>query len=380
MAGQVPTLRGSAPLFTFRGIRVYVHWTFLILIAYIAFMGYRAEKEPLAILGEIGLVLIVFVCVVLHEFGHALMAQRFGVDTKDITLLPIGGIASLKRMPEEPRQEFWITVAGPMVNLVIAGLAFIVVAIMGVSMVFGDLFLGATTWTQVLLFIFGANMMLFLFNLIPAFPMDGGRILRSLLSMRMARNKATRIAAGVGRFFAIAFVVFGLMNGQPFLALIGVFIFMAAGAESRMVEQQTALRGIRVKDVMRTRFWTMPTSSTVQQAVDELLAGGDKDLVLTAPDGTYVGVLTRRDLVQALSNGEHMRTLGELTFSQPPATSPSDAANTAYTNLLTGQFALLPVLQEGRLMGVLEPENLAEFLLVKGALRDAGGEAAGAAN
>lgn len=373
MAAEAPTLRGSTPLFTFRGIRVYVHWTFLILIAYIAFMGYRADKAAMVILGEVGLVLIVFVCVILHEFGHALMAQRFGVDTKDITLLPIGGIANLKRMPEEPRQEFWITVAGPMVNLVIAGLAFIVIAIMGVSMLFGDLFLGATTWTQVLMFIFGANLMLFLFNLIPAFPMDGGRILRSLLSMRMARDKATRIAAGVGRFFAIAFVVFGLMNGQPFLALIGVFIFLAAGAESRMVEQQTALRGIRVKDVMRTRFWTMRTDATVQQAVDELLAGGDKDLVLTNTEGDYAGILTRKDLVQALSNGQQLRALGELAYSQPPAASPNDAANTAYTGMLTGQFALLPVLLEGKLVGVLEPENLAEFLLVKGALRDAKG-------
>jgi Zn-dependent protease/predicted transcriptional regulator len=379
MAAEAPTLRGSAPLFTFRGIRVYVHWTFLILIGYIAFMGYRADKSALTIAAEVGLVLIVFVCVVLHEFGHALMAQRFGVDTKDITLLPIGGIANLKRMPEEPRQEFWITVAGPMVNLVIAGLAFIVIAIMGVSMLFGDLFLGATTWTQVLLFIFGANLMLFLFNLIPAFPMDGGRILRSLLSMRMARDKATRIAAGVGRFFAIAFVVFGLMNGQPFLALIGVFIFMAAGAESRMVEQQTALRGIRVKDVMRTRFWIMPATATVQQAVDELLAGGDKDLVLTGPDGGYTGILTRRDLVQALTNCQQLQALGQLAVSQPPAVAPADAVNTAYTSLLTGQFALLPVMHDGRLVGVLEPENLTEFLLVKGALREAQSAAEGTA-
>jgi len=169
------------------------------------------------------------------------------------------------------------------------------------------------------------------------------------------------------------------MNGQPFLALIGVFIFMAAGAESRMVEQQTALRGIRVKDVMRTRFWTMPANATVQQAVDELLAGGDKDLVLTGTDGTYTGILTRRDLVQALTNGQQLQALGQLTVSQPPAVAPADAVNTAYTSLLTGQFALLPVMHDGRLVGVLEPENLTEFLLVKGALREAQSAAEGTA-
>jgi Zn-dependent protease/CBS domain-containing protein len=372
MADSSPTLRGSAPLFTFKGIRVYVHWTFLILIGYISFMGLRAGKEPLDVLGEVGMVLIVFVCVVLHEFGHALMAQRFGVETKDITLLPIGGVANLKRMPEEPRQEFWITVAGPMVNLVIAGLAFIAILALGLTLMVGDLFLGATTWSKVLLFVFGANVMLFVFNLIPAFPMDGGRILRSLLSMRMPRDKATRIAATVGRFFSIAFVVFGLMNGQPFLALIGVFIFFAAGAESRMVEQQTALRGITVRDVMRTRFWSMPATATVQQAVDELLAGGDRDLVLLDEQGGYAGVLTRRDLVQALAGGLQTSSLGSLEATTPPAVSPDTPVNTAYVGLLTGQFPLMPVMNNGGLIGVLEPENLTEYLLVKGALREAG--------
>ena len=370
MAAQAPTLRGSAALFTFRGIRVYVHWTFLILLGYITYLGLSGGKTGVAILGELALVLIVFICVLMHEFGHALMAQRFGVQTKDITLLPIGGIANLERMPEEPRQEFWITVAGPLVNLVIAGVAFIVIAIMGVSMLFGDLFLGATTWTNVLLFIFGANMMLFLFNLLPAFPMDGGRILRSVLSMRMPRDKATRIAAAVGRFFAIGFVVFGLFNGQPFLALIGVFIFFAAGSEARMVDQQTALRGIQVKDVMRTRFWSMPGSATVQQAVDELLAGGDRDLVLLGPDQAYQGVLTRRDLVKALSDGKSSERLDALPFAAPPSVLPEDAVNKAYQSLLAGQFPLLPVLQDSRLVGVLEPENLTEFLLVKGALSE----------
>ena len=370
MAAQAPTLRGSAALFTFRGIQVYVHWTFLILLGYITYLGLSGGKTGVAILGELALVLIVFICVLMHEFGHALMAQRFGVQTKDITLLPIGGIANLERMPEEPRQEFWITVAGPLVNLEIAGVVFIVIAIMGVSMLFGFLFLDATTWTNVLLFIFGANMMLFLFNLLPAFPMDGGRILRSVLSMRMPRDKATRIAAAVGRFFAIGFVVFGLFDGQPFLALIGVFIFFAAGSEARMVDQQTALRGIQVKDVMRTRFWSMPGAATVQQAVDELLAGGDRDLVLLGPDQAYQGVLTRRDLVKALSDGKSSERLDALPFAAPPSVLPEDAVNKAYQSLLAGQFPLLPVLQDSRLVGVLEPENLTEFLLVKGALSE----------
>lgn len=371
MASQAPTLRGSTPLFRFRGIKVYVHWTFLLLIGYITFTAAAAGKGMVEILGDIAMVLIVFLCVVLHEFGHALTAQRYGVNTKDITLLPIGGLANLERMPEEPRQEFWITLAGPLVNLVIAALAFVVIAILGLDLLVGDLMLGATTWTKVLLFVFAANLMLFLFNLIPAFPMDGGRILRSLLSMLMPRARATRIAAGVGRFLAIGFVLFGLFNGQPFLALIGVFIFFAAGREAQLVQQQSALQGIRVYQVMRTRFWSMPPEATVQQAVDELLAGGDRDIVLVDAHGGFQGVLTRRHLVDALANGRQQASLASLGPVSPPAVQANDAVNKAYTDLMVGQHPLLPVMDEGHLVGVLEPENLTEFLLVREATQGA---------
>jgi Zn-dependent protease len=183
MAG--PTLRGGLPLFSFRGIKVLVHWSFLLLPAWIIISGLSDGVPFQQLLAHVGLVLVVFICVVVHEFGHALTAQHYGIRTRDITLLPIGGVASLERMPEDPKQEFWITIAGPLMNLIIAALAFLVIAITGVSLFFSDLLLGATTWTSVLSFVLMANLSLFLFNLVPAFPMDGGRILRSLLSMRL---------------------------------------------------------------------------------------------------------------------------------------------------------------------------------------------------
>lgn len=367
-AGSAPSFKGGLPLFRFRGIRVFVHWSFLILPAWIAISGFMDEMSAADILGRIGLVLIVFLCVVLHEFGHAITAQHYGVRTRDITLLPIGGVANLERMPEEPKQEFWITVAGPLVNLAIATLAFTAIAITGITLMVSDVVLGATTWTNVLVFVFTANLVLFLFNLVPAFPMDGGRILRSLLSMRMPREKATRIAASIGRFFAIGFVFYGLMDGQPFLALIGVFIFLAAGAESRVVQQQAALRGINVAQVMRTRFWSMPHTATVQQAVDELLAGGDHDLVVMQ-DGGYIGVLTRRDLVQAVSEQRLSSRLHELPLQEIPGIAPTAELNATTLALLAGKHPLVPVIEEGRLLGVLENENLAEFLLLREAAR-----------
>jgi Zn-dependent protease len=359
-----PTLKGGLPLFRFRGIRVFVHWTFLILPAWIAFGGITEGRDAATILGHIGLVLIIFFCVILHEFGHALTAQRFGIGTRDITLLPIGGVASLERMPEDPKQEFLITVAGPLVNLVIAGLGFLVIAATGVSLFFSDAMLGAANWTQVLSFIVGANLLLFLFNLIPAFPMDGGRIFRSLLSMKMPRDKATTIAAGLGKVLAIGFVIYGLMYGHPFLALIGVFIFFAAGAEARSVKQQTMLRGIRVREVMRTRFWTMPSEATVQQAIDDLLAGGDRVLVVL-DNGYYKGLLQRDDLMQAVTEGRTSAQLNDFNLHIAPPARPDEGAHASYQTMLMGNHPILPVIENGQLIGILEPENLAEFIQLK---------------
>ena len=356
-----PTLRGGLPLFSFKGIKVLVHWTFVLLPAWIIGSGLMEGRAVEQLLAEVGLVLIVFFCVVLHEFGHALTARRFGIRTRDITLLPIGGVASLERMPEEPRQEFWITIAGPLVNLVIAALALVVIAATGLSLFFSDVLLGATTWTSVLSFVFVANVSLFLFNLVPAFPMDGGRILRSLLSMRLPRDRATRIASMVGRVFAVAFIGYGVFFGQPFLALIGVFVYFAAGAEARNVEQQTRLRGITVGQVMRTRFWAMPQDTTVQGAVDELLRGGDHTVVVLQ-GGLPLGVLLREDLMNAVQAGTTTVPLASLPIRAVPAVQPGDSAHTSIQLLRTEGHALLPVISAGALVGVLEAENLAEFL------------------
>lgn len=359
-----PTLKGGLPIFRFRGIRVFVHWTFLILPAWIAFGGYSDGLEPSMILAHIGLVLIIFMCVVLHEFGHALTAQRFGIGTRDITLLPIGGVASLERMPEDPKQEFLITVAGPLVNLVIAALGMLVLAAMGITFIFSGSMFNATTWTSVIMFVVGTNLLLFLFNLIPAFPMDGGRIFRSLLSMKLPRERATTIAAGLGKIFAVGFVIYGFYDSHPFLALIGVFIFFAAGAEARNVRQQTMLRGIRVQEVMRTRFWALPSKTTVQQAVDDLLAGGDRVLVVL-DNGMFRGVLQRDELMQAVATGRSNAKLEELDLGTPPIARPGDGAHAAYQTMVLGNHAILPVMEGDRLIGVLEPENLAEFIQLK---------------
>ncbi|MCB0795418.1 MAG: site-2 protease family protein [Flavobacteriales bacterium] len=352
------------PLFAFKGIRVFVHWTFLLLVGYIAITAFLEGASPLDIGKQVFFLLIVFLCVIMHEYGHALMALRYGVRTKDITLLPIGGVARLERMPEEPIQEFWITVAGPAVNLVLVALAILLQFAFYDGLFLTDPTTSGDLGEQLLTLLLGVNLALFLFNLVPAFPMDGGRILRSVLGMRLPRLQATRIASAVGRFFAIAFVVFGLATGRPLLALIGVFIYIGAVGEARMAGQQAALRNVRIRQVMRSRFWSMDGQRTVSEAVDELLAGGDEDVVITHADA-YQGVVRRKALVQALQVGDREKRLDQLDMDRIPAAGPDDPAYAIYERMLASGWPLVPVVEQGRVVGVLEPTNMSEFIMVQ---------------
>ncbi|HRF81494.1 MAG TPA: site-2 protease family protein [Flavobacteriales bacterium] len=353
-------MRGGLPLFRFRGIQVFLHWTFLLLPAYIAISGI-SEGMPWSEIGtNIGFVLIVFACVVLHEFGHALTAQRFGVGTRDITLLPIGGVASLERMPEDPKQEFWITVAGPLVNLVIAGLAFVVLALSGIVLLTTDLLNDLSGWSGVLTFLFTANIGLFLFNLIPAFPMDGGRILRSLLSMRMDRTKATRIATMIGRVLAIGFVVLAFYDGAPFLGIIGLFIFMAAGAEARVVQQKANVQALRVGQRVRTDIPRMAPSATVQDAWNAITMI-DQHVVLIMDQGLFRGLVMKEDLRLALGDGRGTESIARLT-RHVPSVAVEETAMSAYEQMLRENLWALMATSNGASVGVVLRVDLEKAL------------------
>lgn len=349
-------MRRGLPLFTFRGIKVLLHWTFLLLPAYIALTGLMDGASWRTVGMEIGLVLVVFVCVVLHEFGHALTAARFGVGTRDITLLPIGGIASLERMPEDPKQEFWITAAGPLVNLVIAGLAFVLLAIGGFAWLATDMVMDLSSWTNFLTFLFMANLGLFLFNLIPAFPMDGGRILRSLLSLWIPRERATRFAAIVGRVLAVGFVVYGLFNGAPFTAVIGLFIFMAAGAEARQVQQKANLLALLVRDRMRREPITLPSTATAQDAWNALTLI-DQEVVLVMDQGLYRGLVVKDELRHAIAAGTGGMSLAGLTRHVPSA-APAEPAIGVYRRMIAENLSAMIVVDNGTFQGAVLRQDL----------------------
>lgn len=220
------------------GIVVQVHWTFVLLIGWVVLMHTRAGGGLGDALRGVALLLAVFACVVMHEFGHALTARRYGIPTRDITLLPIGGVARLARMPEDPRQELLVASAGPAVNVVLAGMIAGVLAVTGRHVpvtgvtLFGSRFLEQLMWI---------NVVLVVFNLLPAFPMDGGRILRGALALKLPYLKATRWAAAAGQTIAVALGFAGIMTASPFMVLIALFVFSGARSEARMVEARYRL-------------------------------------------------------------------------------------------------------------------------------------------
>ncbi len=221
----------SVRLFTWGGTAVRMHYTFLLLIAWIAAVQWSRGGVHAALAG-VGFILVLFACVVLHEFGHIWAARRYGIRTPTVTLLPIGGVAALERMPEKPSQEIVVALAGPAVNLVIA---LVLMTALGLRFSLEHISLGAVQ-SSFLAQVAIANLVLFVFNLIPAFPMDGGRVLRALLAMGLGRARGTQIAAGIGQAMAVGFAILGFM-GNPMLILIAVFIFIAARGEARAVQR-----------------------------------------------------------------------------------------------------------------------------------------------
>ncbi len=361
-------MKSSIKIGSVAGIDILLHWTFLLLIAGIfAFYLFQGNSVAAALVG-VGLIAAVFACVVLHELGHALTARRFEVPTRDITLYPIGGVARLQRIPEEPMQEFWIAVAGPAVNVVIAAVLFVVVWVTGASLSPEAFinptqnFLGTLMWL---------NVVLVGFNMLPAFPMDGGRVLRALLAARMDYARATQIAANVGQGMAILFGIVGLIGFNPILLFIALFVYVGAQQEAQQAMMRSVTEGVAVRQAMMTRFVTLSPDDTLAKAVDELIAGSDQDFPVVR-DGEIVGVLTRRNLMKAIA--EHGRDEPVSRFVDSNCFSVEDTAmlQEAFARMSQTKCTTVPVVRRGRLVGVLTLENVGELMMISSALKKAG--------
>jgi len=263
-------MKWSWKIGTFAGIAVYMHATFLLLLGWIAVSHWMQYQSLLPTLTGVAFILALFLCVVLHEYGHALTARRFGIATRDITLLPIGGVARLERMPDKPNQELWVALAGPAVNVALAALLAVYLFLTGHFEPVKNIGLTHGLFLERLLF---ANLFLVGFNLIPAFPMDGGRVLRAILAKRMEYARATRISASVGQGLALVFGFLGLFT-NPFLVFVALFVWIGAAQETALVEAKSALASISVKDAMISVFRTLsPTVRGSETGFGWLAAG-----------------------------------------------------------------------------------------------------------
>lgn len=344
---------------------MFVHFTFVLLLGFIGLSYWMQTGELAAALAGAGFFVALFACVLLHEFGHALTARKFGIKTKDITLLPIGGLARLERMPDKPMQEFWVAVAGPAVNVVIAALLFGYLIATAQIEPLSELTL---TGGSLVARLAAVNVFLVAFNMLPAFPMDGGRVLRALLATRMDYPRATEIAARLGQFMAIAFAFVGLF-WNPMLVFIALFVWIGAAQESGMVQLKSALDGIPMQQVMITDFRSLAPSDPISRAVDYIIAGFQQDFPVVDAVGQPVGLLTRSKLIAALSAQGPTQPVGEIMLEEFPTAESTEMAEIAMTRLQECNCSSLPVLENGRLVGILTAENLGEFLMIQTALR-----------
>lgn len=345
---------------------VRVHVTFLLLVAWFAWSAGRAGGQGAALQATI-LLLSLFGCVLLHEFGHIGMARRFGVRTPEVILLPIGGLARLERIPEEPRQELLIALAGPAVTAVLAAAFAGWLALTGVPLMPASPVPEAMPLAVALLWM---NLFLLGFNLLPAFPMDGGRVLRAVLASRLGLGRATRIAATVGQGFAMLFGLYGFMQGEFLLLLVALFIYLGAGAEAQAVETRLAGRGLRVGEMMVTRFDVLPIHATLARAAELLLAGDQREFPVVDNLGRLEGLLTRENLIRGLSGAGPGATVGEAMTAPVRTVVPAMAFEEAVTALRESRLPALPVVDpSGGVLGLLSQDNLADLLLVRRAGR-----------
>jgi stage IV sporulation protein FB len=351
----------SIPIARIAGTVVRIHVTFLLLLVWIGAGQWRLGGRDAALEGVL-FMLLLFACVLAHEFGHILAAKRYGIRTPEVTLWPIGGVASLERIPDNPREELVVAVAGPLVNVAIAAAIVLVIGANLDTAIVTDL---ENPHGGILMRLAAANIFLVAFNMIPAFPMDGGRVLRAVLAMRMNYAAATRMAARIGQGAALLFAVVGLF-GNPMLIVIAVFVYLAASAEAQDVSFRGAMQGLPVHAGMVSPVETLDPSATLDDAVDLMLRTSQKEFPVVDGAGRPRGLLTRDGLILALRQGGPATPVLDVMARDLPTAQewqPIDAAIALLNK--TRAPALLVLNWDQQLVGLLTPENIGEMMMVR---------------
>ena len=360
-----PAMKWSLKLGRLWGVDVYLHYTFLVFLVLVGLDSRLQTGRWAAALPGVSMFLGVFVCVLLHEYGHAMAARRYGVVTRDITLLPMGGVARLDRIPEAPLQQLVIALAGPLVNVVIAGG-------LGLGLHLSDEMprsvgeLESAGFFPRLLLI---NAGLVAFNLLPAFPMDGGRVLRALLALWVDPVRATRISAVVGRVMAVLFIGAAFRMSSPMLGIIGVFVWMEAGGEAISMEMRAAMGDATVRRVMLRRFRVLAPEDPLSKVAGWLIEDSQAEFPVVSGEGQIVGVVTRTELFEGLRQGGESTPVERIVRRDVALLDPGEGLETALGRLEESGLPVALVVNDGRLIGLLTSENAAEFLALQRALR-----------
>ncbi|OAP39941.1 protease [Sinorhizobium glycinis] len=348
---------------TIAGTALRVHVTFALLLVWIWLMHYRIGGTPAALEG-IAFVLAVFACVVLHEFGHIAAARHFGIKTPDITLLPIGGVARLERMPEEPGAEFVIAIAGPLVNVAIAGVIILVLRTsIGMEQIAGI----EDPRMSFLARLAGVNVFLVLFNMIPAFPMDGGRVLRAALASRLSWSRATQISAFIGQGLAFVFGFVGLFY-NPLLIFIAIFVYLAASAEAQNAQIREISGSVLVSDVMITEFATLDRTASIDEAIEALLATTQREFPIVDSSGRFEGLLTRDDMIRSLKEKGAATPVLQVMRRDVPSIHYRKRLEESL-RLMQGANSPAVAVVDGmdRLVGLMTHETIGEMMMVRAA-------------
>lgn len=344
---------------TVSGISIRVHWTMVTFLIWIG-VANLADGGFNTALSSVGLVAMVFTFIVLHELGHAITAQYFGIQTRDITLLPIGGVARLNRIPEVPHQEILVALAGPAVNVII-------LAVLGLATVILSQLKTSLPKSDSIFFIlhFGllVNLAMAIFNLLPAFPMDGGRVLRALLVDRCGYVRATNIAASIGQSLAIALGILGLFfNGM--LIFIAMFVYLGAQQEAFTVQAHNILSGIPVRDAMRRHLLILSQGDQVESALNEFMAGNQHDFPVADQYGQICGMVYRNDLLKSLSEGHSMETIDHIMHRDFVAVAEETSLEHIFVSMNESECKVLPVLRGNTIIGLISLENIGEWLMI----------------
>jgi Zn-dependent protease/CBS domain-containing protein len=365
IAGREAYMGWSVTIGSIAGTAVRIHITFLLFLVWIFGASYASGGSAAAWTSVI-FIILVFLCVLLHEFGHIFTARAFGVVTPDVVLLPIGGVARLERIPEKPAEEFLIAIAGPLVNIVIAGILFLFAG----ADVTSDAAVAALDNTRVPMVdkLAMVNLFLALFNLIPAFPMDGGRVLRAALSARLGFVRATEIAATIGQGAAFLLGFLGLFY-NPILIFIAIFVYLAASSEAHMVALRGVSRGVPVVTATMTRLATLSPDAPIEEAVQTLLQTSQSEFPVIDGAGRPAGLLTRTDIIRALKEfGPESRVREAMTTDVVTIDRRRPLEEEVKLLQERSVPAVAVIEPDGRLVGLITTETLGELMMVSQAM------------